>query len=224
MGSLLFPISLHKSILYIILTMSWVLTQKAKIQAALSVEVHVVRSYCCPTLPPVSCAHLDAIELDVSTGPNITQVGASVGIIVHLMPEVDLGISAFADMVDGKIYMKLDTTAGVVLSATNGDPQVCLDFDTGLALDFGWKGDLGSYNVNTTYILFQRDWTLWKVRSNTAITRRSLWLTLFMAARNALSCLTRTLPGTTFSAMTMTMTSQTLAGHMLRGRRLPDAH
>jgi hypothetical protein len=63
---------------------------------------------------------LNGTEVSVSVGPNVTDVGASVNVTGHLIPRIDIGLSALGGIVSTTISLNLDASAGLDLS-TNAD-------------------------------------------------------------------------------------------------------
>ena len=170
MRTLLFPMLAHPSRSHMILARSRLLSlHKTVRQAAVSIRVPVVRSHRCPSLPPISCGHLNATAVTVSAGPNITDAGASVSVTGHLIPQIDIGLSAFGGIVSSTVFLNLDASMDLSVTADIDDAQACVDASTELAVNIGAEAaffDL--FNASTNETLFDKNFPLLQVRQKTA--------------------------------------------------------
>ena len=121
---------------------------------------------------------LHAAEVSVSAGNNVTDVGGSVNVTGHLIPQVDIRLSALGGIVSTSVFLNLDASAGLNLSANAdvvdggnnaaapaGDLQVCVDANAGLAVNIGAQAaffDL--FNASTGATLFDKSFPLLQVR------------------------------------------------------------
>ena len=173
-----FPMSAHPSRSHMILARSRLLSlREAGRQPVVSIRVLVVRFRRCPSLFPVSCAHHNATAVTVSASPNITDASASVSVTGHLIPQIDIGLSAFGGIVSSSVFLNLDASMDLSVTADNGDAQACVDASTELAVNIGAQAaffDL--FNASTSDTLFDKNFPLLQVRQN-ALFLASPWLT-----------------------------------------------
>ena len=157
MRTSLFPISMRQSASRIILARSRLPSLKAARPAALLFMVPVVCSspiVVALLLPPVSYAHLNATEVTVSASPDVTDAGASVSVTGHLIPQIDIGLSAFGGIVSSSVFLNLDASLDLSVTAdNNGDAQACVDASTELAVNIGAKAAFRSeeHTLNSSH-------------------------------------------------------------------------
>ena len=142
--------------------------------------------------------------MTVSAGPDIADAGASVNVTGHLVPQIDIGLSALGGIVSTTIFLNLDASAGLGLSANAdvhhggnhaaavaGGAQACVDANAGLAVNIGAQASFFDlFDASTGAELFNKNFPLLQVRARGIHARVVTSLTRFMAAaRNALGCL-----------------------------------
>jgi len=107
--------------------------------------------------------------VSVSAGPNITDAGASVSVTGHLIPQVDIGLSAFGGIASSTVFLNLDASIGLNVSANEDGcggndtaaAQACVDADTELAVNIGAQAaffDL--FSASTGKTLFDKSFPL----------------------------------------------------------------
>ena len=219
MRTSLFLMSAHPSRSHMILaTLRLLSLRKAVRQEALSIRVQVVCSHRYPSFPSFHGLILTS-AVTVSASPNITDASASVSVTGHLIPQVDIGLSAFGKIVSSTVFLNLDASTDLSVTANNGDAQACVDASTELAVNIGAEDTFfGLFDASTSKTLFKKDFPLLQVRNarNHAASSCIPWLTRFMAARNALGCII--CAGITLDAMMMTLIRPTRAGPTLGAR------
>jgi hypothetical protein len=70
---------------------------------------------------------LNAAAVTVSAGPNITEAGVSVSATGHLIPDVDIGLSAFEGIAPSIVFLNFDASADLSVAANSGGAQACVD-------------------------------------------------------------------------------------------------
>ena len=168
MRTSLFPTLMPQSASRIILARSRPPSLIAVRPAAPLFTVPVVRFFpvVALLLPPVSCAHLNATEVTVSASPDVTDAGASVSVTGHLIPQIDIGLSAFGGIVSSSVFLNLDASLDLSVAADNNDDaQACVDASTELAVNIGAQAaffDL--FKASTSDTLFDKNFPLLQVR------------------------------------------------------------
>ncbi|KAN0134687.1 hypothetical protein V8E53_007472 [Lactarius tabidus] len=107
----------------------------------------------------------------VSAGQNITEDGASVSVTGHLIPQVDIGLSAFGGIASADVFLNLDASMDLSVSANSGDAQACVDASTGLAVNIGAENSFFDlFDASMSDTLFEKNFPLLQVR-HASITR-----------------------------------------------------
>ena len=111
--------------------------------------------------------------MSVSAGPNITDAGASVSVTGHLIPQVDIGLSAFGGIASSTVFLNLDASIGLNVSANEdswdgnntGGVQACVDADTELAVNIGAQaGFFDLFSASTGKTIFDKTFPILQVR------------------------------------------------------------
>ena len=173
MRTLLFPMSTRPSESRITSARSRPLSPLKMIPppAAISNKVSVVRSSSPSRCPPALSHEFSAVS--VSAGPNITDASASVSVTGHLIPQVDIGLSAFGGIASSTVFLNLDASIGLNVSANEdswdgndtGGVQACVDADTELAVNIGAQAaffDL--FSASTGKTIFDKTFPILQVR------------------------------------------------------------
>ncbi|KAI9437319.1 hypothetical protein H4582DRAFT_339196 [Lactarius indigo] len=126
-------------------------------------------------------------EVTVSAGPDITDAGASVSVTGHLIPQIDIGLSALGGLASTTVFLNLDASASLKVSAgADGSravpargAQACVNADTELAVNVGAQASFFDlFNASTGTTLFDKSFPLLQqVRYSSLPTSRSLSLT-----------------------------------------------
>ena len=141
--------------------------------AVLSRRVSAVRSSSPNDLSLSHALFLNAAEVSVSADPNITDVGAFLNVTGHLIPQIDIGLSALGGLVSTTVFLNLDASANLNLSSnadayggnTQGDLQACVDASTGLAVNVGAQASFFDlFDAFTGANLFNKNFPLLQVR------------------------------------------------------------
>jgi hypothetical protein len=113
----------------------------------------------------------------VSAGHIITEAGASVSVTGHLVPQFDIGLSAFGDIASSAVFLNLNASIDLSLF-TNGDPtgyaQTYVDSSSELSVNIGAEAsffDLSGTSTGET--LFEKSFSWLQVR-HACITRLPL--------------------------------------------------
>jgi hypothetical protein len=107
----------------------------------------------------------------VSAGQNITEDGASVSVTGHLIPQVDIGLSAFGGIASADVFLNLDASMDLSVSANSGDAQACVDASTELAVNIGAENSFFDlFDASMSDTLFEKNFPLLQVR-HASITR-----------------------------------------------------
>ena len=116
-------------------------------------------------LSPVSCAHLSATEVTVSASPDIADSGASVSVTGHLVPQIDISLSAFGGIVSSSVFLNLDASMDLSVTADSSDSQACVDASAELAVNVGAEAAFFNvFNASTNDTLFDKNFPLLQVR------------------------------------------------------------
>jgi hypothetical protein len=95
-------------------------------------------------------------------------VGATVEITGHLIPQLELGLTALGGVVSAGVFVNLDASADVaVATSTASDAQTCVSANTTLNVGIGVEGsffDLFDDSVSDS--LFNATFPLLQVRIN----------------------------------------------------------
>ena len=115
--------------------------------------------------------------MSVSAGPNITDASASASVTGHLIPQVNIGLSAFGGIVSSTVFLNLDASMGLNVSANvdgragnnvtapAGCAQACVDANTELAVNIGAQASFFDlFNASTGTTLFDKSFPLLQVR------------------------------------------------------------
>ena len=115
-------------------------------------------------LPPVSCAHIYATGVTVSASPDITDSGASVSVTGHLVPQIDISLSAFGGIVSSSVFLNLDASMDLSVTADSSDAQACVDASAELAVNVGAEAAFFNvFNASTNDTLFDKNFPLLQV-------------------------------------------------------------
>ena len=118
-------------------------------------------------LSPVSCAHINATEVTVSASPDITDAGASVSVTGHLVPQIDISLSAFGGIVSSSVFLNLDASMDLSVTADSSDSQACVDASAELAVNVGAEAAFFNvFNASTNDTLFDKNFPLLQVRQH----------------------------------------------------------
>lgn len=145
----------------------------------------------------------------VSAGHIITEAGASVSVTGHLVPQFDIGLSAFGDIASSAVFLNLNASIDLSLF-TNGDPtgyaQTYVDSSSELSVNIGAEAsffDLSGTSTGET--LFEKSFS---------------WLQICVGAPGPSSRCCRSCPGITILSTTvMTLTHPTWASPTLGATR-----
>ncbi|KAH8985711.1 hypothetical protein EDB92DRAFT_2027166 [Lactarius akahatsu] len=112
-------------------------------------------------------------EVSISAGPDITDAGASVSVTGHLIPQIDIGLSALGGIASTTVFLNLDASASLTVSAdadgSRGDKtaapaggaQACVDANTELAVNVGAQASFFDlFNASTGTTLFDKSFPL----------------------------------------------------------------
>jgi hypothetical protein len=140
---------------------------------------------------------LNATAATAFAGPNIMEDAASVSVTGRPIPQVDIGLSAFEGIASSTIFLTLDTSMDLSVSAKSapsGGAQACVDASTELAVNIGAEAPLLDLSdaSSTGETVFEK--TFRSCRSVTRNASRGFLshpvASRFMAASNASGCLT----------------------------------
>ncbi|KAH8985709.1 hypothetical protein EDB92DRAFT_2116659 [Lactarius akahatsu] len=108
-------------------------------------------------------------EVPVSAGPDITDAGASVNVTSHLIPQIDIGLSALGGIASTTVFLNLDVSTNLTVSADAdgncgdktatpvGGAQACVDANTELAVNVGAQASFFDlFNASTGTTLFDK--------------------------------------------------------------------
>ncbi|KAH8997662.1 hypothetical protein EDB86DRAFT_3076463 [Lactarius hatsudake] len=112
-------------------------------------------------------------EVSVSAGPDITDAGASVNVTGHLIPQIDIGLSALGGIASTTVFLNLDASASLTVSsdadgsrgdktvAPAGGARACVDANTELAVNVGAQASFFDlFNASTGTTLFDKSFPL----------------------------------------------------------------
>ncbi|KAH9060372.1 hypothetical protein EDB83DRAFT_2520372 [Lactarius deliciosus] len=117
-------------------------------------------------------------EVSVSAGPDITDAGASVKVTGHLIPQIDIGLSALGGIASTIVFLNLDASASLTVSADAdgsrsdktmapaGGARACVDANTELAVNVGAQASFFDlFNASTSTTLFDKSFPLLPART-----------------------------------------------------------
>jgi hypothetical protein len=108
---------------------------------------------------------LNFTAVTVAAGPNITKEGASVSVTGHLIPQVDIGLSAFGNVASSTVFLNLDASMDLSVSTNSGGEQACVGASTELAVNIGAEASFFDlFDASTGKTLFKKDFPLLQVR------------------------------------------------------------
>jgi hypothetical protein len=104
------------------------------------------------------------IEVTISTSP---EVGATFHASGHLVPEVDIGLSALGGAASTSIFLNLDAQADFgVSTASVANPQPCVNASTNINVGVGAQGSFFDlFDSSVSKSLFNKDFPLFNVRA-----------------------------------------------------------
>jgi hypothetical protein len=103
----------------------------------------------------------------VSASPDI---GATFEVSGHVIPQVDIGLSALS-VVSTSVFLKLDASADFIVSTDAGasagtSPQSCVSVSTDINVGVGAQGSFfGLFHASESKSLFDKEFPLFQVRS-----------------------------------------------------------
>jgi hypothetical protein len=113
------------------------------------------------SVPPIL---IPTTEVTISTSPD---VGATFEATGHLIPQVDIGLSALGGIASTTVFLNLDASADFTVSTTSiASPQPCVNASSDLNVGVGAQGsffDLFNASVGTS--LFDKEFPLFQVRA-----------------------------------------------------------
>jgi hypothetical protein len=88
-----------------------------------------------------------------------------VSVTGHIIPQVDIGLSAFEGIVSSTVFLNLDASMDVSVSANSGKAQACVDASTELAVNIGAQASFFDlFDASTGKTLFEKNFPLFQVR------------------------------------------------------------
>lgn len=105
--------------------------------------------------------------MTVSASPDI---GATFDVAGHLIPQVDIGLSALG-LVSTSVFLKLDASADFTVSTNAGasagaNPQSCVSASTDINVGVGAEGSFfGLFHASESKSLFDKEFPIIQVRS-----------------------------------------------------------
>ncbi|KAI9452115.1 hypothetical protein BJY52DRAFT_1294619 [Lactarius psammicola] len=131
------------------------------------------------TFPPQPCStggnfKQGDSEVSVSASPDISDAGASASITGHLIPQVDIGLSALGGIASTTVFLNLDASADLNVSANAADgnrgnntaalaggAQACVDANTELVVNIGAQASFFDFfDASTGATLFDKSFPL----------------------------------------------------------------
>jgi hypothetical protein len=93
-------------------------------------------------------------------------VGASLEITGHLIPQLELGLTALGGVASANVFVNLDASADIAVStSTTSDPQTCVSANTTLNVGIGAEGSFfGLFDDSVSDSLFNTTFPLLQVR------------------------------------------------------------
>ena len=119
------------------------------------------------TLRPVLPILIQFEDVTVSASPDI---GATFDVAGHLIPQVDIGLSALG-LVSTSVFLKLDASADFTVSTNAGasagaNPQSCVSASTDINVGVGAEGSFfGLFHASESKSLFDKEFPIIQVRS-----------------------------------------------------------
>ncbi len=135
----------------------------------------MVRSSSRMIIPAATCLmrSSNAAEVSVSAGPDIADASASVRVTGHLIPQVDIGLSALGGIASTTVFLNLDASTdlnvfanadgsrGNNTAAPAGGAQACVDANTELAVNIGAQASFFDFfDESTGATLFDKSFPL----------------------------------------------------------------
>jgi len=95
-------------------------------------------------------------------------VGATLEITGHLIPQLELGLTALGGLASANVFVNLDASAGVaVATSTASDAQTCVNANTTLNVGIGAEGSFfGLFDPSVSKSLFNTTFPLLQVRTS----------------------------------------------------------
>ena len=89
------------------------------------------------------------------------------GLTAHLIPQVNLGLSALFNTTSASVYLYFDASLGLQGSVSSGKkPQSCLSGNAGINVEMGAQGSFFDIFGNSTgQSIFEKNFTLFQVRA-----------------------------------------------------------
>ena len=117
----------------------------------------------------------------------------------HLIPQVDVGLSALGGIVSTSVFLNLDASADFSLYNSTTSTQQCVSASTNLDASVGAKGSFFNiFDASVGTSLFDKDFPLFQVRARSYVT---VYLCIFLILpttlnydRNALRIQVQRLP------------------------------
>ncbi|KAH9167921.1 hypothetical protein EDB89DRAFT_1994780 [Lactarius sanguifluus] len=112
-------------------------------------------------------------EVTVSAAPDITDAGASATVTGHLIPQIDIGLSALGGIASATVFLNLDASTSLKVSASvdgsHGNKtaaparaaQACVDANADLAVNLGARASFFDlFDASTGKTLFDKSFPL----------------------------------------------------------------
>ena len=105
-------------------------------------------------------------EVTITTGP-LADIGSTFEATAHLIPQIDVGISALNGIASTDVFLNLDASADFTASTTSiANPQPCVTVSSNINVGVGAEGSFFSlFNKTVSKSLFDKTFPLFQVRS-----------------------------------------------------------
>jgi hypothetical protein len=115
-------------------------------------------------LVPISClvANHDILEVTASTNPDVGFTFKATG---HLIPQFDIGLSAFGGIVSSTVFVNLDASADFTIATSTADiTQACARAGTNLNVGVGAEASFFNlFDASVRDTLFNESFPLLEV-------------------------------------------------------------
>ena len=123
--------------------------------------------YSSPLPPSIPLNQYNIItEVTITTGP-LADVGSTFEATAHLIPQIDVGLSALNGIASTSVFLNLDASADFTASTTSvANPQPCVTASSDINVGVGAQGSFFSlFDESVGKSLFDKTFPLFQVRS-----------------------------------------------------------
>jgi hypothetical protein len=136
--------------------------------------------YSSPLPRSTSLNQYDLITEVTITTSSLTDIASTFEATAHLIPQIDIGLSALGGIASASVFVDLDASTDFTASTTSvANPQLCVSASTDINVGVGAEGSFFSlFDESVSKSLFDKTFPLFQVRTQ-GLHKRFLFVEYF---------------------------------------------